>query len=41
MTYPVVKDSVETRNLDRLLLKGKLKPVNIYEVMGWKAESPI
>lgn len=39
MTYPVVKDHVETRNLDRLLLKGKLKPVNIYEVMGWKPES--
>ena len=39
MTYPVVKDIVEVRNLDKLLLKGKLKPVNIYEVMGWNREN--
>lgn len=39
MTYPLVKDHIESRNLDRLLLKGKLKPVNIYEVMGWKESS--
>lgn len=39
MTYPFVKDYVECRNLDRLLLKGKLKPVNIYEVMGWNESS--
>ena len=34
-TYPFVKDMVQTRPLDRLLLKGKLKPINIYQVMGW------
>lgn len=39
MTYPLVKDHIESRNLDRLLLKGKLKPVNIYEVMGWNESS--
>lgn len=38
MTYPVVKDIVQVRNLDKLLLKGKLKPVDIYEVMGWDPE---
>lgn len=34
-TYVQVKDIVQTRPLDRLLLKGKRKPVNIYEVRGW------
>jgi class 3 adenylate cyclase/CHASE2 domain-containing sensor protein len=38
-TYPFVKDIVQTRPLDRLLLKGKLKPINIYQVMGWDPEA--
>jgi len=39
MTFPFVKENVQCRNLDRLLLKGKLKPINIYEVMGWDPEA--
>ena len=38
-TYPLVKDFIQVRPLDRLLLKGKLKPVNIYQVMGWEPDS--
>jgi class 3 adenylate cyclase/CHASE2 domain-containing sensor protein len=38
-TYVQVKDIVQTRPLDRLLLKGKRKPVNIYEVRGWNPEA--
>jgi class 3 adenylate cyclase len=38
-TYPYVKDIIQTRQLDRLLLKGKLKPVNIYQVLGWDPET--
>lgn len=37
-TYPIVKDEVEVRMLDKLLLKGKLKPITIYQIMGWKRE---
>ncbi|MBF0198275.1 MAG: CHASE2 domain-containing protein [Planctomycetes bacterium] len=39
MTYPVVQDIIESRLLDKLLLKGKLKPVNIYQVLGWDPET--
>lgn len=39
MTYPLVQDAIEVRVLDKLLLKGKLKPVTIYEVMGWNPTS--
>lgn len=39
MTYPFAKDFVQLRPLDRLLLKGKLKPVNTFQVMGWKPEA--
>lgn len=38
-TYPLVKDFIQARPLDRLLLKGKLKPVNIYQVMGWNPDT--
>ena len=38
-TYPLVKDFIQVRPLDRLLLKGKLKPVNIHEVLGWNPET--
>lgn len=37
-TYPLVQEFIQVRTLDKLLLKGKLKPVNIYEVMGWEPE---
>ena len=38
-TYPLAKDFVEARILDKLLLKGKLKPITIYQVMGWHSEA--
>ncbi|MEK8022893.1 MAG: CHASE2 domain-containing protein [Candidatus Hydrogenedentota bacterium] len=38
-TEPLIRDTVELRMLDKLLLKGKTKPTTIYEVMGWKEES--
>ncbi len=36
---PLVRDVLELRLLDRLLLKGKTKPTTLYEIMGWKAEA--
>jgi class 3 adenylate cyclase len=36
---PLVRDRVELRMLDRLLLKGKTVPTTLYEVMGWKEEA--
>lgn len=37
-TYPKIKDYVELRHLDKLLLKGKTKPTDIYEIQGWKSD---
>ncbi|RMH55478.1 MAG: CHASE2 domain-containing protein [Candidatus Hydrogenedentota bacterium] len=38
-TEPFVRDSVQLRELDRLLLKGKTTPTVIYEVMGWRKDA--
>ncbi len=38
-TEPFVRQHLELRMLDRLLLKGKTKPTTLYEVMGWKPDS--
>ncbi|HON56861.1 MAG TPA: adenylate/guanylate cyclase domain-containing protein, partial [bacterium] len=37
-TYYKIKDFVELRKLDKLLLKGKTTPTQIYEVLGWNKE---
>ncbi|MCC6347569.1 MAG: CHASE2 domain-containing protein [Nitrospirales bacterium] len=38
-TVTVIRDYVEVRLLDRLLLKGKTKPTEIYTVLGWKPDA--
>ncbi|MBF0458316.1 MAG: adenylate/guanylate cyclase domain-containing protein [Nitrospirae bacterium] len=38
-TVPVISEFVHLRLLDRLLLKGKTKPLTIYECIGWKPEA--
>lgn len=38
-TVPVISEFVHLRLLDRLLLKGKTKPLAIYECLGWKPEA--
>ena len=37
-TYALAKDHYVFRELDRIRVKGKLKPVAIYELLGWKKE---
>jgi adenylate cyclase len=37
-TYAQAKDHFVFRELDRIRVKGKLKPVAIYELMGWKKD---
>jgi adenylate cyclase len=34
-TYEQVKDQFVCRDLDRIRVQGKLKPVKIYELLGW------
>jgi adenylate cyclase len=38
-TYLQVKDQFVCRDLDRIRVKGKLKPVKIYELMGWSNDA--
>lgn len=38
-TLKVIEDYVYLRPLDRLLLKGKTKPIDIYDVVGWKPDA--
>lgn len=38
-TYAQVKDQFVCRDLDRIRVKGKLKPVKIYEVLGWQKDA--
>ncbi|MEW5691787.1 MAG: CHASE2 domain-containing protein [Candidatus Hydrogenedentota bacterium] len=40
-TYDKIKNFVEIRKLDKLLLKGKTIPTTIYEVLGWKKDKYI
>ena len=35
-TYNLVKDRIETKFVDSVILKGKTKPVEVYEVIGLK-----
>lgn len=37
-TYAKVKDYTQLRHLDKLLLKGKTKPTDIYEIVGWQPD---
>lgn len=37
-TYALARNHIQTRMLDKLLLKGKVKPVTIYQVVGWIPE---
>ena len=37
-TYAAAKDHYVFRDLDRIRVKGKLKPVAIYELLGWKKD---
>ncbi|MEE9911818.1 MAG: adenylate/guanylate cyclase domain-containing protein [Deltaproteobacteria bacterium] len=39
-TYQVVKDSMCCRELDGVRVKGKIKPVKIYELLGEKQDEP-
>jgi adenylate cyclase len=39
-TYEVVKDSMCCRELDGVRVKGKIKPVKIYELLGEKKDEP-
>jgi adenylate cyclase len=39
-TYDVVKDGMCCRELDGVRVKGKLKPVKIYELLGEKKDEP-
>lgn len=39
-TYLEAKDSIEARLLDRILVKGKTKPIVIYELIAKKGEWP-
>ncbi len=38
-TYEAVKSQFVCRDLDRIRVKGKLKPVKIYELMGWAKDA--
>ena len=38
-TYQQVKNEFVCRDLDRIRVKGKLKPVKIYELMGWSKDA--
>ncbi|HLA26554.1 MAG TPA: adenylate/guanylate cyclase domain-containing protein [Syntrophales bacterium] len=38
-TEPLIRDYVHLRLLDKLLLKGKTKPIRIFDVMGWKPDA--
>ncbi|MBP7651830.1 CHASE2 domain-containing protein [Candidatus Dependentiae bacterium] len=40
-TYYKIKDFAELRKLDRLLLKGKTTPTEIYETLGWNKDKYI
>jgi adenylate cyclase len=37
-TYREAKDSIEARLIDRIVVKGKTKPISIYELMAKKGE---
>lgn len=37
-TYAMVKEQIETRELDRIRVVGKSEPIKIYEVLGRKGE---
>jgi len=37
-TYKRAKDKIEVRILDRLVVKGKLIPITVYELMAKKGE---
>jgi len=39
MTYDVIKNDFITRELDALVVKGKTKPVRVYELIAFKDES--
>ena len=39
-TYAQVKDHYVCRDLDRIRVKGKLKPVGIYELLGFAKDAP-
>lgn len=34
---PMIRETVELRLLDKLLLKGKTTPTTMYEILGWKS----
>ncbi|MFO0753507.1 MAG: CHASE2 domain-containing protein [Thermodesulfovibrionales bacterium] len=38
-TVPAIREHLEVRLLDRLLLKGKTKPTEVYTVLGWKPDA--
>ena len=37
-TFEAIKDKFETRFLDRVIVRGKSVPLNIYELLGWKGK---
>ena len=40
-TYELVKDSIDARQVKEITVKGRLKPVMTYEVLGIKGEAPL
>ena len=38
-TFEAVKDTMLARELDSIRVKGKMRPVNIYELVGFRSES--
>jgi CHASE2 domain-containing sensor protein len=38
-TEPVIRDYVHLRPLDKLLLKGKTRPISIFDITGWKPDA--
>jgi class 3 adenylate cyclase len=39
-TYELAKEAIDARELDLLKVKGKAKPVKVYELLGRKGETP-
>ncbi|HOK41361.1 MAG TPA: CHASE2 domain-containing protein [bacterium] len=37
-TYEKIKDYIHSRHIDKLLLKGKTRPTDLYEIQGWRSD---